>query len=221
MRLVLCNKYRQAGNLNMALACTAAEWEPRTTEFAADSWNGNYSGEFYYALDTLNAAELQSYYQFISGRHKDAFESYVAEHSFRDADYFNDLIGTRLMAENKFEEAIPFLEKVPIRFLNSQNISYYATHRDWTVSRWLQEQNMGEGECDGPQTGKLTENMKLKFCRELLPVAQPASVGLRGPASPAGLSAGSPLRPSLPLRRLLVSHELRLVLRALSGVLAG
>ena len=168
MRLVLCNKYRQAGNLNMALACTAAEWEPRTTEFAADSWNGNYSGEFYYALDTLNAAELQSYYQFISGRHKDAFESYVAEHSFRDADYFNDLIGTRLMAENKFEEAISFLEKVPIRFLNSQNISYYATHRDWTVSRWLQEQNMGEGECDGPQTGKLTENMKLKFCRELL-----------------------------------------------------
>ena len=141
---------------------------PKTTEFAADSWNGNYSGEFYYALDTLNAAELQSYYQFISGRHKDAFESYVAEHSFRDADYFNDLIGTRLMAENKFEEAIPFLEKVPIRFLNSQNISYYATHRDWTVSRWLQEQNMGEGECDGPQTGKLTENMKLKFCRELL-----------------------------------------------------
>ena len=168
MRRALFNKYNQAGNLNMALAVTGVEWEPRTTEFAADSWNRNYSGEFYYALDTLNTAQLQDYYRFISGRHKDAFEAYVAEHSFVDADYFNDLIGTRLMAENKFEEAIPWLEKVPVSFLNSQNISYYATHRDWTVSRWLQEQNMGEGEFDGPQSGKLSENMKLKFCREVL-----------------------------------------------------
>ncbi len=168
LRRALFNKYNLAGNLNMALAVTGVEWEPRTTEFAADSWNRNYSGEFYYALDTLNTAQLQDYYRFISGRHKDAFEAYVVEHSFVDADYFNDLIGTRLMAENKFEEAIPWLEKVPVSFLNSQNISYYATHRDWTVSRWLQEQDMGEGEFDGPQSGKLSENMKLKFCREVL-----------------------------------------------------
>ena len=168
MRRVLYNKYEQAGNHNMALALIGAEWQPRTTEFAANDWNTNYSGEFYYAIDSLDAARLQSYYQFISGPHKDTFEAYVAEHSFTDADYFCDLIGTHLLAANRFEEAIPWLEKVSVRFLNSQNISYYAAHRDWTVSRWLQEQNMADGEYDGPQTGLLTENMKLKFCREML-----------------------------------------------------
>jgi len=168
MRRALYNKYMSTGNLNMALAVTGAEWKPFTTEFAADNWNGNYYGEFYYAIDSLNTAQLQDYYRFISGPHKDAFEAYVAEHSFKDADYFNDLIGTRLMAENKLEEAVPWLEKVPVSFLNSQNISYYAAHRDWTVSRWLKKQRMRDGENDGPQSGKLAENMKLKFCREVL-----------------------------------------------------
>lgn len=168
MHRVLYNKYKQAGNQNMALAVMGADWTPRTTEFSAESWNGNYSGESIIALDSLTADQLMGYYRFISERHKDAFEAYVVEHSMRDADYFNDLIGTRLMAENRLMEAVDWLEKVPVSFFNNQNISYYAANRDWSVARWLKRQNKGIGGPEGPHTGDVKENKKLKFCREVL-----------------------------------------------------
>jgi hypothetical protein len=147
----------------------------------SEYWNTRYSSDFNIVLDSMDASQLKKFYSFISSSRKDPLESYVTGKVYKDANYFNDMIGTKLLAQNAFEEAIPYFEKIPLSFFCGQNISYYAANRDWTVPRWLKRQRMPEGDNDGPNSGKLTENKKLKFCREMLDLKSRHDLAANGP----------------------------------------
>ncbi|MBQ6202787.1 MAG: hypothetical protein IJK46_01675 [Prevotella sp.] len=160
----LLNRYVKTGNKEMITAVQDL-CDNKDSDFTY--WNSRYSGEFSIVLDSMDASQLKSYYAFISSSHKDPLESYVTEKIYKDADYYNDMIATKLIAQNAFDEAIPYLENIPLSFFCNQNISYYAAHRDWTIPKWIKRQRMSENDSDGPNSGKVTENKKLKFCREM------------------------------------------------------
>ena len=161
----LRGKYKRMGNHNMALAVVDFMVNQQDV---VEGWNYRYSNEFTIHADSLNADQTAAYYKFITDRHKDPFEAYVTEKLKGSANYYNDMIGTKLMAENRFDEAVAYLEKVPLSFLESQNISYYMANRDWTVARWLKRQRMPKDVYEAPYLGKFTENPKIKFCKEIL-----------------------------------------------------
>ena len=161
----LINRFEKTGNKEMVAALQSLG-DSRDDDNTY--WNNHYSGEFSVVLDTMDASQLKRYYAFISSSHKDPFESYVTEKIYKDADYYNDMIATKLISQDAFDEAIPYLEKIPLSFFCKQNISYYAARRDWTIPKWLKRQRMAKGDDDGPNTGKVTENKKLKFCREMI-----------------------------------------------------
>ena len=161
----LINRYKKTGNKEM-IAAVQNLGDPRSDDNSY--WNSLYSGEFNIVLDSMDASQLKSYYSFISSSHKDALESYVTEKLYKDANYFNDMIATKYIAQNQFDEAIPYLEKIPLSFFCNQNISYYTAHRDWSIPKWLKRQRMPKDASDGPNSGKVTENKKLKFCREMI-----------------------------------------------------
>lgn len=161
----LIERYQHTGNKEM-------EWAVNCLgdfrDIEDENWNSHYSSAFNIVLDSMDASQLKKYYAFITASHKDPLESYVTGKIYKDANYFNDMIGTKLLAQNAFEEAIPYFEKIPLSFFCSQNICYYAANRDWTVPRWLKRQHMPESANEGPNSGKLTENKKLKFCQEMI-----------------------------------------------------
>ena len=174
----LIERYQRTGNQEMVLAVQSlGDFHNEESEY----WNTRYSSDFNIVLDSMDASQLKKFYSFISSSRKDPLESYVTGKIYKDANYFNDMIGTKLLAQNAFEEAIPYFEKIPLSFFCGQNISYYAANRDWTVPRWLKRQRMPEGDNDGPNSGKLTENKKLKFCREMLDLKSRHDLAANGP----------------------------------------
>ena len=161
--------YEKAGNKNLATALLGIEM-PSKYDSDPSSWNDNYNGEYYYnAIDKATPEQLVSYYQYLNSNPKDALEQYIIGKVNHDDNYFNDLIGTKFIAQGNFAEAAKYLEKVSLKFIENQNISWYMANRDYTKEPWLNErENTGfdSGE-DGPNKGKITSNKKLIFCKEM------------------------------------------------------
>lgn len=178
-RLVYNNlvpKYYRDGKVEMATALTAV-MDNREKLYGLPpskendrSWNSHYSwGEYYNNLDILRANELVKYFEWTTKSAKGDMEKFLKGEIIADKDFFNDFIGTRYMAEGSFRQAIPYLKKVSLSFMEGQNISYYLAHRSYTVPRWFVKQAEAEkGQSEGPFLATLTGNQKLSFCQDII-----------------------------------------------------
>ena len=180
----LYNRLEKSGNHYAALALLSMIYEdefinqPDNTDNyrspnyvpSENTYNNDYCTDFGAAIDTLSANEIIDLYKYLNQKHDNALENLLVSRAYRSADYFNDLIGTHLMAENRFEEALPYLKKVPLKFLETMNISWYLANRDYKRPRWLGRQIPPEDKyIDGPLLGgHFTTNMKLDFCQDIL-----------------------------------------------------
>ena len=152
--------FRNAGMDNTALALCAMM-------NAEGNYNNNVSygpwDEYFSKMDSLKADRLADYYQYLSTPHANAFETYCTQNTYHDADYFNDLIGTKLIAEGRFADAIPYLNKVGMSLLSAQMISIYSSQRHYDTPRWFGKQKVEEAY----EPVKVTRNAKLDFCMDM------------------------------------------------------
>lgn len=167
--------FRRAGMDNTALALCAMmnaddkyfymEQSQADPTIYSENQNVTYSpwNEYFCKMDSLTADRLADYYRYLSSSHDNAFDEYCAQNSYHDADYFNDLIGTKLIAEGRFAEAIPYLDGVSMSLLSSQLISAYSSQRRYDVPRWFGKQRVSE--CYEPVT--VNRNIKLDYCRDM------------------------------------------------------
>ncbi len=128
-----------------------------------------YSSEYAELLDSLTAQQLADYYSFITTLHEDAFEQYVCQSLYHNADFFKDMIGTKYLAEGNFGEAARWLKDVSLPFINQQAISYYASKRSFDVPFWFNHQKVDDENiwCIEGDYANMKENPKLKFCQEM------------------------------------------------------
>jgi hypothetical protein len=190
----LAKRYAAQGNLNMSLALrgmldelgqsmTGSNYSPDQlhTLFRYDDgtqgWNGDYNGEYAESLDSLTADQFISYYNFLTTSHSSQLEQYLASRTYRNAEYFNDRIGTCLLREGRFAEAIPYLSRVSLAFMNQQNISGYMAKNDFETPRWFRHQKVDWDQM-GPETGTLTRNPKLAFAKKMVALLQQADAPL-------------------------------------------
>lgn len=179
----LVPKYKSAGQTSVALALLGMmeENEQSFTTKGRHSqpdykWDGDYAwntdyaswNEYFSTLDTLQADTLASYLQYICIRPSDPFEQYVISQVYANKNYYNDLIGTRYMAEGRFEEALPYLEQVSSDYLSTQNISWYMTNRNYSIPRWFTRQYPNLPDTDGPDKGQTKNNLKTQYCKDIL-----------------------------------------------------
>lgn len=180
---VLATRFASAGNAMAAIALygmmegnkTAAT---PTLGLAADGsdgegaggWNNNYSwgNEYFELMKDMPADGLAEYYAWLTSAKTDVFEHYVAEQVYADRDYYNDLIGTRYIAEGRFADALKYLERVDVGYLAGQNISWYMANRDYTVERWFARQLPNLPETDGARRATPTRNMKADYCKDIM-----------------------------------------------------
>lgn len=152
--------FRKVGMDNTALALCAMM-------NAEGNYNNNVSygpwNEYFSKMDSLKADRLADYYQYLSTSHTNAFETYCTQNTYHDADYFNDLIGTKLIAEGRFADAIPYLKKVGMSLLSTQMISNYSSQRHYDTPRWFGKQRVEEAY----EPAKVTRNAKLDFCIDM------------------------------------------------------
>lgn len=167
--------FRNAGMDNTALAlCAMMSAESNNyimslSKNPTDSYRNNYNvmygpwDEYFCKMDSLTADRLTDYYQYISSVHKNAFETYCTQNTFHNSDYFNDLIGTKLIAEGRFADAIPYLKKVSTALLSSQVISVYSSQRQYDKPRWFGKQKVNEAY----EPVAVNRNAKLDFCLDM------------------------------------------------------
>lgn len=134
------------------------------------AWNNNYSqrNEYFESISALSADSLAAYYSWLTSAKADVFEHYVAQQVYQDKDYYNDLIGTRYIAEGRFADAMTYLERVPLEYLAEQNISWYMVNRSYTVPRWFVRQLPNSRDTDGSGKASPKENLKVRFCKDML-----------------------------------------------------
>lgn len=132
--------------------------------------NDNYSvwNEYFEMLSQTPADSLAAYYSYLTSAKTDVFEHYVASQVYMNKDYYNDLIGTRYIAEGRFADALTWLERVPLEYLEKQNISWYMANRAYTVPRWFTRQLPNELGTDGPYLASPKENLKVRYCKDML-----------------------------------------------------
>ena len=174
----LVEKYERNGNANMMYAAIAklseynnkkSEWHYRTPGSQEKDWNGDYYySNLFVSIDTISAEATEQLYAFLTKSHSDALENYLCKDIYTDANYWNDIIGTKYIGEMQLGKAVTFLQKVELSFLSKQNISYYLANRDYTVEKWFKRQTVPNDEYyDGMNKGRCTANPKLKFCQEI------------------------------------------------------
>ena len=151
--------FRKVGMDNTALAlCAMMNAEGNYNNVTYGPWD-----EYFSKMDRLKADRLADYYQYLSTPHANAFETYCTQNTYHDADYFNDLIGTTLIAEGRFADAIPYLKKVGMSLLSTQMISIYSSQRHYDTPRWFGKQRVEEAY----EPVKVTRNAKLDFCMDM------------------------------------------------------
>lgn len=139
-----------------------------------------YQSTYFDALYAAKIDDLKAYVKYLGKQPSDSLESWAWQHAYRDANFYNDLIGTRLLAQARFADAMPFLEKVSLNFLNSQNIAPYAAQRSYSKERWMGKQVVAQPEylteSQWAALPKLSENKKLRYCRDMLSLSRQYSL---------------------------------------------
>lgn len=133
---------------------------------AAD-WRWEYDG----AIDEAASADFNNYQSFIKSKNKSPFETVITEgDNTLEANEFNDLMGTKLLREGKFENAIPYLKKVPLSYLSQQGISRYSTRRDYNVERWFKHQvvDTWDNYYEWGEINPVKVNQKVQYCNDVV-----------------------------------------------------
>ena len=146
---------RKAGMGNLSLALIASQ--------QSNLW---YSGEYFDELQKLSADQLVDYVKWCKKQSDNALETYGRHHAPSNDNYYNDLVGTRLLACARWAEAIPYLEKVDNSFLSDQGIAPYAKKMDFNSDRWITDQKLDRNEMNNDV--KLTANKKIDFCKQMI-----------------------------------------------------
>lgn len=164
----LIPRYQQANDNNQTLALLgmidalmgiALQSEPEGHADLPSSW------EYKVGLDTLTSKEMLAYYQYLSSSPADPLQRFALEKASKNADYFNSYIGKAYLREGNFAEAIPYLEKVSLDYVNTCYYAEYVAGTDYTLDRWFTH---SPEPSESERNKRLTVNPRLKFCRDML-----------------------------------------------------
>ncbi len=179
---ILYPKFKQQGLHNAAVAVLGwnSDIKYRVEDTEEEQFAYAYSNDYARQIDSLSADQTVDYVRYLNAKPEYPFEVLMLDSLSHDRDYFNDLIGTHLLREGRFAEAIPHFEPISLAFLNRQNIAYYAACRSYKVERWFKRQPLRDDYYGSePTPTSLLRNVKLDFCREMVQLeadfkAQPA-----------------------------------------------
>lgn len=128
--------------------------------------NAIYGTDYFDAMDALTADSLKSYYAYLHEPARHAWQQLWKPTTLGDKVFFSDFIGTHLIRECRFEEALPWLEVTAFDFIGAQRIAVYANERDYKVERWFKRQPLDEYAAE--ERYSFEENPKLLYCRDVI-----------------------------------------------------
>ena len=133
--------------------------------------NFDYNRELFNYLDSTNVKNVLQYVDFLRSGGKTPAEKYLIVNSYRDLNYFYELIGTQYLRKTQYQTAIHYLQKVSPNFLKTQNISeYIGPNRNPFAELWITKNEVkGIFKLSFNPAEEYAQNpSKLTFCRLML-----------------------------------------------------
>lgn len=169
----LAEMYKSRGDENLHIAlCAVTDFNNYDKYSEWTHGRFDYSSPSFRLMDKMTAKDIEQYFAKLDGA-ADPLMKYLSEKlsSRYDANFRNDFIGTKLIAENRPADALPYLKKVDNKYLDGQAISYYAAHRNFKKPYWDGHQSINAPLWD--DNGNvinyhLKSNVKVDFCNELV-----------------------------------------------------
>lgn len=134
-------------------------------------WNGDYSTDFFYHIDEMPVAHLESYLAYTRQKPVTALDQWLSARIRHDDEFLHEVIGTKYLRLNRWAEAERHLEKVSVHFINTMNIAPFMAQRDFRIEPWMKRQRIKE-ELQMPGKAKVSHNQKLDFVREMRQLEQ-------------------------------------------------
>ena len=179
IHLVLVERYDSMGRSEVATALIATEdeqhkqgafdnlQEARLMKRESYNWNPDYDDVFFRRIDTMSVERLKGYMDYIQAKApQSALHQWLNARVRHDDAFFTELMGTKYLRLGQWQKAAEWLAKVPLSFINTQNITPYAVQRSYSIEPWLKLQR-NKGENTEPGVLKATKNAKLDFAREM------------------------------------------------------
>lgn len=166
LNLGLSRRYEEAGDTLLAIAINALRATIDTPQYYVNRPDDDHSSDAFTTLFAMPSSAIKSYFDFIRDPGDDPLASYVVRSVNYSDDYINDIIGTRLIAEEEFNRALPYLTKVSQNYLDRQAIAPYVAKRDYHKSFWDGWQTVGDIPWE-PTEVKLNGNVKVRFAQEM------------------------------------------------------
>lgn len=164
----LAAHYKDHGNTKMYLL--AWRMIPAMFTNEDEGTNSDYLAHDYFQyfdkLQELSLEELIAYNDFLFKQKHSKIQQYLIDNGKHTEVAYADVIGTRCLAMGKWQEAIKWMENIPMNYLSNQHIAPYAGMRDYTIERWFDHIDVPESMEFEPYT--LTTNKKVDFCRTVM-----------------------------------------------------
>lgn len=116
----------------------------------------DYSNRFFCTADSLPASTLARYGQRMRDNGRSALDRFLNSRSYRDRDYWNDIIGTAYLREMDYTHAVRYLCRVSPEFQKRLNTAEYMLYDPFDYRMWQ------------PARIKDNSNYKLRFARRML-----------------------------------------------------
>ncbi len=147
----LAEKYAKAGRIETSLGLLAA----------------THAYEYEYALDTLEVHSLLSFIDYFNNPSANVLDRYLKPRITFDSFNLDDLIGTKYLRLCQWDEAIPWLKKVPMSYYNSRGYAIYAARRKPDVEPWIKRQWLPMGAEYEYAEQHMTVNPKITFATDM------------------------------------------------------
>lgn len=163
-------KFGEQGDTNLGMLLMSWCHNHENTLYDGyDNYAYTYARDDYWAVDSLTSTQMIAYQRYLNGGANGKLEQYLIENGnleqYTNDWYFADQIGTKLIREGRFQEAITWLEKVDIDYYSSLKISAYMALRTYKKPRWFFTQTEVNDD-ETPMSVKA--NQKLDFCRDMV-----------------------------------------------------
>ena len=119
-------------------------------------------------IESWGADTLISYLKYIDTPADNDLERFVKARAKVNADEISDIIGTKYLANRNWEQAIQWLQKVPVSYYAERGMAPYAALRKWTIEPWVHRQWLSEEQVYGDNAAKLNFNPRLTFAKQML-----------------------------------------------------
>ncbi|MCL2131255.1 MAG: tetratricopeptide repeat protein [Lentimicrobiaceae bacterium] len=90
-----------------------------------NEYNPEYSTDIFNYMNDFPIENVIEYQQLLQTDGRNEFEQFLTARCYKNDDYFNELIGTKYLRLEQFEDAVSYLSKVPAQYVKSMNVYWY------------------------------------------------------------------------------------------------